>query len=95
MFDQSGLCLGLLRLTPLPKTFSQVPQVKDDRKCTELCQTNSFLLVNSLTRWRMIFGLGHFYDIYLKLLLCGKNLGAGATEEGDKKEEIDGKLTIR
>ena len=34
----------LLRLSPLPKAFSQVPQVKDGRKCTELCQTNSFLL---------------------------------------------------
>ena len=28
----------------LPKAFSQVPQVKDGRKCTELCQRNSFLL---------------------------------------------------
>ena len=34
----------LLRLSPLPKAFSQVPQVKDGRKCTGLYQTNSFLL---------------------------------------------------
>ena len=29
---------------------------------------------------------------YFKLLLVGKNLGAGATEEGDKKEGIEGKV---
>ena len=29
---------------------------------------------------------------YYKLLIVGKNLGAGATKEGDKKEGIEGKV---
>ena len=33
-----------------------------------------------------MLGLVHFYDMICKLLLGGKNLGAGAAEEGDKGE---------
>ena len=41
----------------------------------------------------MMLGLMHFFDMILKILLGGKNLGAGAAEEGDKggwiKVEVD------
>ena len=39
-----------------------------------------------------MLGLVHLYDVFLKLLVGGKNLGAGAAEEGNKREGVEGEV---